>query len=68
MDSAEYLLNEYGLDIASEKIAREMSKLIENKDDPKFKEKLEKLIIDREEILKGNMEIIKKYVGDVKIG
>ena len=54
MDTSEYILNEFGLDMASEKVTREMSKLIENKNDPDFKEKLEKLIIDREEILKGN--------------
>ena len=68
MDTSGYLINEFGLDMASEKVTREMSKLIENKNDPDFKGKLEKLIIDREEILKGNMEVIKKYVGDVKIG
>lgn len=68
MDTSEYLINEFGIEIADEKIIREMSKVIENKNDPKFKEKLEQLIKDREEILKGNIEIIKKYVGDVKIG
>lgn len=68
MDSSEYLLNEFGIEIASENIVKEMSKVIEDKNNPKFKEKLEELILDREEILKGNLEVIKKYVGDVKIG
>lgn len=68
MESSEYILNEFGIEIANEKIVKEMSKVIEDKNNPKFKERIEELISDREEVLKGNIEIIKKYVGDVKIG
>lgn len=68
MESSEYILNEFGIEIANEKIIKEMSKIIEDKNNSKFKERMEELISDREEVLKGNIEVIKKYVGDVKIG
>ncbi len=62
-------LKEYGMDIAQEKIAKEVSKLsieYENTHEQKIKDELEKLIKDRDEIYKGNKEIIKKYVGDIE--
>lgn len=62
-------LKEYGIDIAQEKIAKEVSKLsikYENTHEQKIKDELEKLIKDRDEIYKGNKEIIKKYVGDIE--
>ncbi len=63
------LLNEFGLEIAREKIAREVGKLsieYEKTQDPKIKKELQILILDRDEINKENMEVIKKYVGDSK--
>ena len=62
-------LKEYGMDITQEKIAKEVSKLsieYENTHEQKIKDELEKLIKDRDEIYKGNKEIIKKYVGDIE--
>ena len=63
------LLNEFGLEIAREKIAREVGKLsieYEKTQEPKIKKELQILILDRDEINKENMEVIKKYVGDSK--
>ena len=63
------LLNEFGLEIAREKIAREVGKLsieYEKTQDPKIKKELQILILDRDEINKENMEVIKKYVRDSK--
>lgn len=62
------LINEYGIEIARENLTNKMRKLMENKNDEKFKEKLQEIIMDRDEIAKGNINVIKKYMGDVKIG
>lgn len=62
-------LEEYGIDIAQEKIAKEVGKLsieYENTYEQKIREQIEELIKDRDEIYKGNKEIIKKYVGDIE--
>lgn len=62
-------LEEYGIDIAQEKIAKEVGKLsieYENTHEQKIREQIEELIKDRDEIYKGNKEIIKKYVGDIE--
>lgn len=55
------LINEYGIDIANQNLAKKMRKIMENKNDEDFKKKLEEIIIDRDEIAKGNLDIIKKY-------
>ena len=34
--------------------------------DSKLKDKIKELILDRDEIYKGNKEVIKKYVGDIE--
>ncbi|HIU51588.1 MAG TPA: hypothetical protein IAB70_03060 [Candidatus Merdicola faecigallinarum] len=61
------MLNEVGIEVAQEKIAQEVGKLTieyEKTHDQKIKKSLEALILDRDEIYKGNEEIIRKYVGD----
>lgn len=63
----DFLLNEVGIEVAQEKIAQDVGKLslkYEKTRDPKIKQKIKELILDRDEIYKGNKEIIKKYVGD----
>ena len=59
MDNKEYLLNEVGLEIAKENIAKQMRKLMENQKDEELKNKIQQIIKDRDEIEKGNIEIIK---------
>ena len=61
-----YILNEVGLQIARENIARQMRELLEYKQHENFKEEIIRLVKDRDEINKGNMEIIKKYIGGLK--
>lgn len=68
MDINEILINECGLEIANEKLAGKMRELMKHKDEENFKEKLQELIIDRDELAKGNMNVIKKYMGDVNNG
>ena len=63
----DFLLNEVGIEVAQEKIAQDVGKLsleYEKTRDQKIKQKIKELILDRDEIYKGNKEIIKKYVGD----
>ncbi len=63
----DFLLNEVGIEVAQEKIAQDVGKLsleYEKTRDPKIKQKIKELILDRDEIYKGNKEIIKKYVGE----
>ncbi len=67
-EKKEYIINELGLQIARENIARQTKKLLDDKDQKDFKEKLLNLMKDRDEIDKGNMEVIKKYVGELNIG
>lgn len=67
MDNKEYLLNEVGLEIAKENIAKQMRKLMENQKDEELKNKIQQIIKDRDEIEKGNIEIIKKYLGELNI-
>lgn len=62
MDKKEYIINEVGLEIARENLAKEMKYEIINNN----KEKIKQLIKDRDELDKGNKEIIKKYVGELK--
>ncbi len=69
MDKEKYILNEVGLEIARENIANKMRKMMESKtmtDEENFKKLLGKLLRDREEIENGNIEVIKKYVGEIK--
>ncbi len=63
MDKKEYIINEVGLEIARENLAKEMKYEIINNNN---KEKIKQLIKDRDELDKGNKEIIKKYVGELK--
>lgn len=63
MDKKEYIINEIGLEIARENLAKEMRYEIMNNNN---KEKIKQLIKDRDELDKGNKEIIKKYVGELK--
>lgn len=63
----DFLVNEVGIEVAQEKIAQDVGKLsleYEKTRDPKIKQKIKELILDRDEIYKGNKEIIKKYVGE----
>lgn len=65
----DFLLNEVGIEVAQEKIAQEVGKLsieYEKTRDSKIKDKIKELILDRDEIYKGNKEVIKKYVGDIE--
>lgn len=65
----DFLLNEVGIEVAQEKIAQEVGKLsieYEKTRDSKLKDKIKELILDRDEIYKGNKEVIKKYVGDIE--
>lgn len=69
MDKEKYILNEVGLEIARENIANKMREMMESKtitDEENFKKLLGKLLRDREEIENGNIEVIKKYVGEIK--
>lgn len=63
MDKKEYIINEVGLEIARENLAKEMKYEIINNNN---KEKIKQLIKDRDELDKGNEEIIKKYLGELK--
>ena len=63
MDKKEYIINEVGLEIARENLAKEMKYEIINNNN---KEKIKQLIKDRDELDKGNKEIIKKYGGELK--
>jgi len=67
-EKKEYIINELGLQIARENIARQTKELLDDKNQKDFKEKLLNLMKDRDEIDKGNMEVIKKYVGELNIG
>lgn len=62
-DKRDYIINEFGLELARENIAKQIMKLLENKNQEGFKGKMLELINDRDEINKGNKEIIEKYVG-----
>lgn len=65
MDKKEYLLNEVGLQIARENIAKQMVKLIKNRNQENFKTKMLELLKDRDEVNKGNKSIIEKYFGGI---
>lgn len=65
MNKKEYLLNEVGLQIARENIAKQMVKLIKNRKQENFKTKMLQLIKDRDEIDKGNKSVIEKYFGGI---
>jgi hypothetical protein len=63
----EKLIEEYGLELAIEKVAQMISEKIdmykETNDEEKMKE-LTELILDREKIYKNDKETIKKYLKD----
>lgn len=63
MDKKEYIINEIGLEIARENLAKKMNYEIIKKNN---KEKIQQLIRDRDELDKGNIEVIKKYIGELK--
>lgn len=63
MDKKEYIINEVGLEIARKNLAKKMRKTINNK---RKIEEIQQLILDRDELDKGNINIIKKYVGELK--
>ena len=62
-DKKEYIINEIGLEIARENLAKKMNYEIIKKNN---KEKIQQLIKDRDELDKGNIEVIKKYIGELK--
>jgi len=64
MKNEEYILNEVGLEIARENIAKKMVLMMKKRDEKDFKSKLQQLFQDRDKIEKGNIETIKKYVGE----
>ncbi len=63
MDKKEYIINEVGLEIARENLAKKMQKTMMNKSKI---EEIQQLIIDRDELDKGNINIIRKYVGELE--
>ena len=63
MDKKEYIINEVGLEIARENLAKKMQKIMMNKSKI---EEIQQLIIDRDELDKGNINIIRKYVGELE--
>ena len=63
MDKKEYIINEVGLEIARENLAKKMQKTMMNKSKI---EEIQQLIIDRYELDKGNINIIRKYVGELE--
>lgn len=62
MDRKEYLLNEVGIEIARENIAKLMRKAMQESDKNKFKSKSNILLQDIEKIERGERETIKKYM------
>lgn len=65
MTDKEDLIKEFGLEIAREKVFKQIADLIEKRNEKDFKIKMVKLIKDRDEIEKGNLKIINKYIGVV---
>ena len=63
MDKKEYIINEVGLEIARENLAKKMQKTMMNKSKI---EEIQQLIIYRDELDKGNINIIRKYVGELE--
>ena len=63
MDKKEYIINEVGLEIARENLAKKMQKTMMNKSKI---EEIQQLIIDRDELDKGNINILRKYVGELE--
>ena len=63
MDKKEYIINEVGLEIARENLAKKMQKTMMNKSKI---EEIQQLVIDRDELDKGNINIIRKYVGELE--
>lgn len=63
--NSDEIVNEYGIELAIEKIAVKITEKIkeykETKDETKQKE-LADLLLDREQIYSNNKEIIKKYI------
>ncbi len=66
-EKKDYILNEVGIKIARENIAKLVKELLDNKEQEGFIEKMAILINDRDEINKGNIEIKKKYIGELNI-
>lgn len=66
MKREDYLLNEVGIEIAKENIAKAMRKTMQDKDKEIFKEEVKKLLQDLEKIERGDKETIKKYMEDTK--
>ena len=63
MAKKEYIINEVGLEIARENLAKKMQKTMMNKSKI---EEIQQLIIERDELDKGNINIIRKYVGELE--
>ena len=63
MDKKEYIINEVGLEIARKNLAKKMQKVKINKS--KIYE-IQQLIKDKDELDKGNIDIIRKYVGELE--
>ena len=67
LPTEEKLIEEYGLELAIEKVAQMITEKIdmykETNDEEKMKE-LTELILDREKIYKNDKETIKKYLKD----
>lgn len=64
----EKLIEEYGLELAIEKIAQMITEKIDMYKETNEKEKMKELtelILDREKIYKNDKETIKKYLKDI---
>lgn len=66
MKREDYLLNEVGIEIAKENIAKAMRKTMQDKDKEIFKVEVKKLLQDLEKIERGDKETIKKYMEETK--
>lgn len=67
MEREEYLLNEVGIEIAKENIAKAMRKAMQDKEKESFKFKTKKLLQDIEKIQRGDIETIKRYMEETEI-
>ncbi|MCI8654927.1 MAG: hypothetical protein HFJ48_03510 [Clostridia bacterium] len=67
MEREEYLLNEVGIEIAKENIAKAMRKAMQDKEKESFKFKTKKLLQDLEKIQRGDIETIKRYMEETEI-
>ncbi|MCI8587201.1 MAG: hypothetical protein HFJ49_01150 [Clostridia bacterium] len=59
MNREEYLLNEFGIEIAREHIAKKVKQAMKKKNEKGYKENLNKLIQDLEKVERADMETIK---------